>query len=239
MYENSIKWGNVYVNSKSTLSRKSVFEIGRLYDAFSHEIKDNSRVLDIGCGKGVVANFFLNNSKCEYYGFDINSKLVRHSAKDYGPHFFVGNGLQLPIKDNSFDAIIFNAVLHHILDIEAILKESVRVLRPHGIIFIQEPNLYSLQILVLGVDAPLKIWGELLDPNERPLNPRYIQYCLKKLQLNTRCAGVNMFPVKLLNIFPSSISNFINRLDLIIISIFSIFHLPLITMNFRIVGKKL
>lgn len=240
MYEYSIKWGNIYIKSKSKLSQKSVFETNRLYNALSHTIKDKSRILDVGCGKGFIANFFLNGNY-EYYGFDINNTLVRYSAKNYGPYFFIGNGLQLPIKDNSVDAIIFNAVLHHILDIECILKESVRVLRPNGIIFIQEPNSYSfLQILTLGINAPLKFIYGNLDPNERPINPKYIQNHLMKLKLDTYCMGVNIFPFLCLRALPFFVSNFINKLDLIIISILLTLRFPLIivAMNFCIIGKK-
>lgn len=239
-YKNSKLWGKAYAIdiSSKIFRRKSSFEINRLYKSIgSLDISKKSRVLDIGCGKGIIANFFLNIDKQEYCGIDISNDLVKICANDYGPHFIVADGLHLPIKNESFDIIIFNAVIHHIVGIKDLLKECNRILCQNGIIFIQEPNRYSFQILTLGYKAPFKfIYGDCLDPNERPLNPKYIQRYLQNLGFEIYSIGINIVPIKLLVLLPFPINNFLDRLDSMIVRIF---RFPLIgTANFLVIAKK-
>jgi SAM-dependent methyltransferase len=50
---------------------------------------------------------------------------------------------QLPLLDNSIDALISNSVLEHLRDPQAALSEYHRVLKPNGILYIQTNFLYQ------------------------------------------------------------------------------------------------
>lgn len=44
----------------------------------------------------------------------------------------------LPYSDQTFDAVISNALLHHVTDPSSLLRECLRVLRPGGLLFVRD-----------------------------------------------------------------------------------------------------
>ena len=88
------------------------------------------RVIDFGCGQGQMKQYLPEKEK--YTGIDLfkgkNVDLVCDIKK-------------VPIKDNSFDAAICNAVLEHVENPEVIIKEIIRVTKPGAKIFISIPFL--------------------------------------------------------------------------------------------------
>lgn len=51
----------------------------------------------------------------------------------------VGNALRIPIADNAVDGVINTGVLEHVEDIEQVLREIYRILKPGGILYIEIP----------------------------------------------------------------------------------------------------
>ena len=80
----------------------------------------------------------------ELHGIDMEEsqiELARASAEAGGHSnatFHVGSVTELPFEDNSFDVAHCHAVLMHVPDTEATLKEVRRVLKPGGIISSRE-----------------------------------------------------------------------------------------------------
>lgn len=91
-------------------------------DAYSNWITEGDRVLDVGCGNGIVANKIRNKFKCAVTGTDILDYLNIKM-----PFLLMREPYKLPFESASFDTILFNDVLHHINDQEKILKEAARV----------------------------------------------------------------------------------------------------------------
>jgi 2-polyprenyl-3-methyl-5-hydroxy-6-metoxy-1,4-benzoquinol methylase len=61
-----------------------------------------------------------------------------------------------PLGDNSFDVVVCNQVIEHIVDLDAFVTELVRVTRPGGAVVVATPNLASwtnVAALVLGQQA--------------------------------------------------------------------------------------
>lgn len=100
-------------------------------------LKKNEKVLDIGCGDGILSSIIIKNTNINLTGCDVSNYL-----KIKIPFVMMKDTEKLPFKDKSFDTVMLNDVLHHIsfINQENILKESVRVAEKI-MIFEVEPTL--------------------------------------------------------------------------------------------------
>jgi tRNA (uracil-5-)-methyltransferase TRM9 len=112
---------------------KSRFRIWPGVKNFLDSLPSNSKVLDIGCGNGKNMKYGCQNNNLQMYGIEYSQALT-NICINQGLNVIQGNALTLPFEDNSFDAIIMIAVIHHIepeLHIN-VLNEIQRVLVPNG-----------------------------------------------------------------------------------------------------------
>jgi len=101
--------------------------------------KPDSRVLDLGCGRGGVVELIWREVKLAA-GLDPDSpSLAEHRAP--GMPVVRGVGQRLPFGDGSFDLVVCVWVLEHLEDPAATLREVRRVLRPGGHFLFLTPNL--------------------------------------------------------------------------------------------------
>lgn len=78
------------------------------------EIKENDKVLDLGCGNGLMVPFILEQGGF-YQGVDISENLLKIAKEKYQKvNFFKGQVTALPFKNEEFDFVISFAVLHHL-----------------------------------------------------------------------------------------------------------------------------
>ncbi len=85
---------------------------------------NHARVLDVGCGNCVVSNVLKEVLGLELTGTDI----IDYRKKNIPFRQMEGN-FKLPFEDSSFDYAMFNCVLHHTGDIEALILEAGRAAR--------------------------------------------------------------------------------------------------------------
>lgn len=91
-----------------------------------------TRVLDLCCGPGYVAARARERGASPI-GIDYSSEMVALAKESYPDiAFHEGDAESLHFEDRSFEAVVMNLGLHHIVHPERALAEAARVLRPEG-----------------------------------------------------------------------------------------------------------
>ncbi len=146
-----------------------------------------SRVLDVGCGTGVVGRYLNQtyNNISDFVGVDINNYLLREAValahKEGGGHkmeFRNGSAESLPFEDGTFDTTISLTVMEEV-NAEKMLAEMIRVTKPGG----------KVGVIVRAEDMPALI--------NIPLHPTIKAKCEVPLSLRqdegTGCASVSLY----------------------------------------------
>jgi len=107
-----------------------------------NNLTKESRLLDIGCGTGVLVRELVSLGYTKIIGLDIDGAAIRFShQKSPENSFSVGDAYRLPFKPGEFDLVFCHFVLLWLTDPIAALTEMKRVLHPGGQIFIlAEPD---------------------------------------------------------------------------------------------------
>jgi demethylmenaquinone methyltransferase/2-methoxy-6-polyprenyl-1,4-benzoquinol methylase len=85
-------------------------------------------VLDLCCGTGDLARLF----DARVVGVDFTHEMLRVAQTRANNWWVRADALQLPFADNSFDVVSVGYGLRNLADVEAGLREILRVLRPGG-----------------------------------------------------------------------------------------------------------
>lgn len=92
-------------------------------------LKDDDRVLDVGCGGGALGAAIRAHPQCPR-GVEVEG-LERVARGNEPIRVIPYDGRTMPIADRSFDVVILADVLHHEADPEHLLAEVRRVCRGH------------------------------------------------------------------------------------------------------------
>lgn len=143
------------------------------YKEFVKNIPQKGRVLDLGCGDGLLVNFLaIKNSKVQFKGVEINKKRIAIADKGLVNTKFAYGDI-LKIKIDSPDAIILFHVLHHLpslKDQERLLRKAYKKLAKNGKLLIVEIgerpiHKYLLTWFVDFVIVPILFEGKLTNKN--------------------------------------------------------------------------
>ena len=111
------------------------------------DIKSGHQILDIGCGTGVFLRPLAESidPSCRIIGVDnseimISEAIKRAEGLNLPVEYRVGDAHALDIADESFDRCYANFVLMHLQRPKQALSEMKRVLRPGGLIVVDEPD---------------------------------------------------------------------------------------------------
>jgi ubiquinone/menaquinone biosynthesis C-methylase UbiE len=106
---------------------------------------NTQKILDVGCGSGVLMNKIRNIGEYKIVGTDLSEEAVRIVKNNLKHDCFVGSITNLKLEDKSFDTVICSEVLEHLFeeDLEKAFSELVRVSK--GTIIISTPLLENLE----------------------------------------------------------------------------------------------
>lgn len=101
--------------------------------------KPKDLVLDVACGNGNLLNSFYQKHSIIGFGTDISTEMISQAKKRY-PHlcFYESACEKSPFENEQIDTITVSAAFHHFPDITAFAKETHRILKQGGRIYIAE-----------------------------------------------------------------------------------------------------
>ncbi len=108
--------------------------------AAHYQLDRNSSVLDGGCGKGFLLFDLMELIPgIKVSGIDISKYAIEHSREEVRPYLQVGNAIELPFPDDSFDLVISINTLHNLYcqELEKGLREIERVGRAKKYIVVE------------------------------------------------------------------------------------------------------
>ena len=116
------------------LHRRRVHELARWLPA------GPARVLDAGCGTGGFIRA-LQPARPEWAvtGVDLSPLACALARERTGAEIVEGSITALPFGDGAFDAVATGDVLYHVADTVTALREFARVVRPGGVVVVNEP----------------------------------------------------------------------------------------------------
>ena len=108
--------------------------------------KPGGRVLDVGCGPGVMAQALVDRG-CDFWGLDPSSKMIEIGRRRFPDndhiHFLYGDAVGLGLPDDFFDAVLCMGVIDALRDRHRAVREMLRVLKPGGTLIVTFTNFRS------------------------------------------------------------------------------------------------
>lgn len=120
-----------------------------------NEINDEHfDILDLCCGTGDITGILKQKyPNAKIIGIDFSSSMLDIARKRFSDTTFIENDVtNLPFKNESFDLCTISFGLRNVDDLENVLRECHRILKPNGIFF------------NLDLGKPNKFWNIFLKP---------------------------------------------------------------------------
>ena len=115
----------------ATLAKKLIQE---------YSLSENSRILDIGCGKGfLLYELMLAVPGLKVVGVDISRYAIENSHDEVKDFLIEGSATGLPFQDDSFDLVISINTLHNLYNFELYqaFREISRVSRDYSYVCVE------------------------------------------------------------------------------------------------------
>ena len=138
-------------------------------------IKRESTVLDVGCGRGTLGEFF----KKEYSSKVTGIELIKENyeiAKKVLDHAVLGDFEKVNLEelDAAFDYIVFSDSLEHLLDSKSVLDRIKKMFTSDGALLLSIPNVRNFRVSV-----PLLFLDRWEYENEGLLDRSHIRFFTK------------------------------------------------------------
>ena len=141
------RWSKLYDRDGDAVANYSfIVRRRRASELLESILSAGDRVLDVGCGPGVMTPFVLKQG-ADYCGLDLSEQMIEQAARRFGGEsanggsvrFAVGDVESIAYPDAHFDAAMALGVLEYLADPASAASELVRTTRPGGTILASVP----------------------------------------------------------------------------------------------------
>jgi 2-polyprenyl-6-hydroxyphenyl methylase/3-demethylubiquinone-9 3-methyltransferase len=143
--------------------------------------RPGATVLDVGCGGGILAEEFARDG-FQVTGVDpapesVAAARAHAAASGLSITYKIGSGERLPFPDAAFDYATCCDVLEHVDDVERVIGEIARVLKPGGLFFYDTINRTCISWLAMikvmqdwkataFAEPNTHVWEKFIKPRE-------------------------------------------------------------------------
>ncbi len=147
------------------------------------KVRDGDKILDIGCGTGLLSLKFLETAECTITGIDLSEDMLniwKNKIKELNlsrkVNVYPSDAANLEFEDAAFDIIASTVTLHHVKDKQQALSKMYNLLKPNGRLIIGD-----LDVDTSGSLTDVKRLRHILD------------YLKEELSLALQDGGVDAF----------------------------------------------
>jgi len=97
------------------------------------------KILDVGCGTGFNLEYLRANQYSDVVGLDFSTEALGFGRQRQLPQLICADGLNPPLRHESFDVIMALDLIEHLEDDVSALQELTRLLKPSGSLIIFTP----------------------------------------------------------------------------------------------------
>jgi ubiquinone/menaquinone biosynthesis C-methylase UbiE len=101
-----------------------------------------ARVVDVGCGGGAYLRAWHDLGAATVTGVDSSAPILDAARDSHGQlpgvSFQQGDAAATGLADGCADVVFERALIHHVADLGAVAAEAARILRPDGVLLIQD-----------------------------------------------------------------------------------------------------
>lgn len=146
-YSKSGDWSKLYSPPFTSYNYSFIIRRKRVLDMVDNK---GGRVLDIGCGPGVMITQLIDKGY-EYHGTDFSWEMIEEAKRRYAGtnyenriHLRIADADNIDYPSNYFNGIICVGLFEYLTDFKRIFSEFIRVLKPGGFLVITIPKKYQL-----------------------------------------------------------------------------------------------
>ncbi len=150
-HSSEFRWKETCLVTDSPRTQREFF-FQKYYDFFKKCGTGRQKVLEIGCGRCTIGQYFARDGK-EVTCSDISAYAMEIAENNFARASLPGtmvraDARQMPFASESFDLTVSVGLLEHLedTDMRQCLREQYRVLKPGGMLaFINVPHKFSIQ----------------------------------------------------------------------------------------------
>lgn len=201
--------------TKGAVDNQIQLAFRRHWITFNNIIKDSNldgnKSLEVGCGRGSLSAYF-SEQRWDTTLLDISPIAIERAKEAFNKSnlkgkFDVGDCLNLPYEDKSFDLVFSIGLLEHFEEFDQVISEQVRILKNNGLFigYVVPELIDSLQKNynwindILKAVTPKDIVSQNADKEEiyrsDELSPKYLNVMKNNKLTNCWSSGIYSLPM--------------------------------------------